>query len=56
MSGANLHTPPHSSEAEFSVLGGLLLDNEALDLIDHLTAEDFYSQKHQIIYSALSST
>ncbi|MFM2441034.1 MAG: hypothetical protein RLZZ349_761, partial [Pseudomonadota bacterium] len=38
-----LKTPPHSVEAEQSVIGGLLLENEALDKVaDILTANDFY--------------
>jgi len=47
--------PPHSIEAEQSVLGGLMLDNRAWhDLADRLTAEDFYRQDHQLIYGAIS--
>ena len=39
----SLKLPPHSIEAEQSVIGGLLLENEALDKVaDILTAEDFY--------------
>ena len=46
-----LKLPPHSLEAEQSVLGGLMLDNEAADRIgDVLGAEDFYSDGHRIIY------
>ena len=37
-----IKTPPHSIEAEQSVLGGLMLDNQALDrVVDKLTADDF---------------
>ena len=47
----NLRVPPHSIEAEQSVLGGLLLDNTALDKIsDHLRGDDFYRHDHQLIY------
>ncbi|MCC7041031.1 MAG: replicative DNA helicase [Burkholderiales bacterium] len=47
-----LKTPPHSLEAEQSVLGGLLLDNEAADRIgDLVTEDDFYSDAHRIIYA-----
>jgi len=43
--------PPHSLEAEQSILGGLLLDNEAADRIgDVLSDEDFYSEAHRLIY------
>lgn len=43
--------PPHSLEAEQSVLGGLLLDNSAFDRIsDILTEEDFYQGDHRVIF------
>lgn len=44
-------TPPHSVEAEQSVLGALLLDNQAFDKIaDLITAEDFYRDDHRRIW------
>jgi replicative DNA helicase len=47
----HLKLPPHSLEAEQSVLGGLMLDNDAADKIgDVLGAEDFYSDGHRIVY------
>ncbi|MEN9373169.1 MAG: hypothetical protein RIR79_721 [Pseudomonadota bacterium] len=53
---AKLRTPPHSLEAESSVLGGLLLDNEAFDrLSDLLVANDFYRLEHQLIYAAINT-
>ncbi len=43
--------PPHSVEAEQSVLGGLLLEASALDKItDLITDDDFYRQEHRLIY------
>jgi hypothetical protein len=46
-----LRLPPHSLEAEQSVLGGLMLDNDAADRVgDVLTAGDFYSEAHRLIY------
>ena len=46
-----LKLPPHSLEAEQSILGGLLLDNEAADRIGDVVAEDdFYSDAHRLIY------
>lgn len=43
--------PPHSVEAEQSVLGGLLLEATALDKItDLMTADDFYRQEHRLIF------
>ena len=47
----SLKLPPHSVEAEQSVLGGLLLENEALDKIaDILGSGDFYRHDHRLIY------
>lgn len=52
---ASLKIPPHSVEAEQSVLGGLLLENEALDKVaDLLTADDFYRHDHRTIYEHIS--
>ena len=46
-----LKVPPHSIEAEQSVLGGLLLDNAAWDRIaDFLVEADFYRYDHRLIY------
>ncbi|MCC7114570.1 MAG: replicative DNA helicase [Burkholderiales bacterium] len=47
----SLRLPPHSLEAEQAVLGGLLLDNEAADKIgDVVSANDFYSEAHRVVY------
>ncbi|MFO1225303.1 replicative DNA helicase [Roseateles sp.] len=49
-----LRAPPHSAEAEQSVLGGLLLDNSAWDRIsDKLEARDFYLGEHRTIFGAI---
>jgi len=46
-----LKLPPHSLEAEQSVLGGLLLENDAADRIgDAIADADFYSEAHRIVY------
>ena len=46
----NLRLPPHSIEAEQSVLGGLLLNNLANEQVgDVLTEEDYYRHHHRII-------
>jgi replicative DNA helicase len=46
-----MRVPPHSVEAEQSLLGGLLLDNHAYDKIaDLVAAEDFYRDDHRRIY------
>ena len=51
---AKLRVPPHSIEAEQSVLGGLLLDNSAWDRAgDVLTDSDFYRYEHRLIYAAI---
>ncbi len=47
----SLKIPPHSIEAEQSVLGGLLLDNGAWDRIaDFLRQSDFYRYDHRLIF------
>ncbi|MDQ6628057.1 MAG: replicative DNA helicase [Pseudomonadota bacterium] len=52
---ARLRVPPHSVEAEQSVLGGLLLDNGAWDRIgDLLTESDFYRYEHRMIFTAMA--
>ncbi|MFT3719550.1 replicative DNA helicase [Pseudorhodoferax sp.] len=51
---AQLRVPPHSIEAESSVLGGLLLDNAAWDRIgDVLKDTDFYRYEHRLIFSSV---
>ena len=51
---AQLRVPPHSIEAESSVLGGLLLDNEAWDRVaDLLSPSDFYRYEHRLIFKAI---
>jgi len=51
----SLKTPPHSIEAEQSVLGGLMLDNEAwMSVGDKLAEEDFYRQDHRLIFRSIS--
>jgi replicative DNA helicase len=46
-----IRTPPHSVEAEQSVLGGLLIDNSAWDRIaDVITEADFYREDHRVVF------
>jgi len=48
---ASVRTPPHSVEAEQSLLGGLLLDNLAWERIaDLVSADDFYRHDHRLIF------
>jgi len=51
---AGVKIPPHSIEAEQSVLGGLMLDNNAWDRVsDRVTTVDFYKPAHKHIYEAM---
>jgi len=50
----SLKLPPHSVEAEQSVLGGLLLSNQAWDRIgDTLGESDFYRADHRVIWRTI---
>ncbi|WP_028109945.1 replicative DNA helicase [Ferrimonas futtsuensis] len=50
-----LKIPPHSIEAEQSVLGGLMLNNDVFDQVaERVVKEDFYSRSHQYIFAAMS--
>lgn len=50
-----LKVPPHSLEAEKCTLGSLLIDQEAiLKVADFLKPEDFYYEKHALIYQAIA--
>ncbi|MXP56771.1 replicative DNA helicase [Pantoea sp. Mhis] len=46
--------PPHSIEAEQSVLGGLMLDNERWDNVcEYVVANDFFNYSHRMIFSEM---
>lgn len=45
--------PPHSIEAEQSVIGAILLDNDALERISGLKAEHFYRAEHRAIFAEI---
>lgn len=47
-----LRTPPHSIEAEQSVIGAILLDNAVMDRIESLAETDFYNEGHRLIFEA----
>ncbi len=52
----SLKTPPFSKEAEQSVLGGLMLNNEAwISIADVVIEADFYLPEHQILFRAIKS-
>lgn len=54
-SPTRLKLPPHSIEAEQSVLGGLMIRNEAWDTVaDKIAARDFYRPDHQIIFEVMA--
>jgi len=51
-----LKVPPYSVEAEQSLLGGLMQNNDAWDKVaDLVAAHDFYRKDHRLIFSAISS-
>ncbi|TOC26814.1 replicative DNA helicase [Vibrio parahaemolyticus] len=51
-----IKVPPHSLEAEQSVIGGLLLDNECWDTVaERVVASDFYSRPHRLIFEGVKT-
>ncbi|NMG35374.1 replicative DNA helicase [Azoarcus sp. TTM-91] len=52
---ASIKLPPHSLEAEQSLIGGILLDNQAWERIADLASEaDFYRDDHRRIFKQIS--
>jgi len=52
----HLKVPPNSIEAEQSLLGGLMLDNESWDKIaDVVSVYDFYRKDHRLIFAAIAN-
>ncbi|MCH8550718.1 MAG: replicative DNA helicase [Natronospirillum sp.] len=50
-----LKTPPHSLEAEQSLLGALMLDNSRWDTVaEKVQADDFYRPEHRAIYQTMA--
>lgn len=48
--------PPHNLEAEQTILGGILINNDALNqVVDILSSEDFYREAHVHIYEGMLS-
>ena len=46
--------PPHSLEAEKSIIGGLLIDSSSWDSVaEAVVAEDFYRHEHRVIFRAM---
>ena len=53
-SGERLRIPPHSNQAEQSLLGGLMLDNQTWDAVaDKVGEGDFYRREHRLIFGAI---
>jgi len=53
MERANERIPPHSLDAERAVLGGLLLQNSAIDVVlEIIKSDDFYSEANAQIFDA----
>jgi replicative DNA helicase len=51
---ADIKIPPHSIEAEQSVLGALMMDNKTWDrVVDRLSESDFYRENHRILYRSI---
>ncbi len=51
----SLKVPPHSIQAEQSVLGGLMLDNQTWDSVaDKVVEEDFYRRDHKLIFRTIA--
>ncbi len=57
MDGINtFKVPPHSIEAEQSVLGAMLMDRESIIVVvEILKADDFYKEAHTEIFEAITS-
>ncbi|OIQ02947.1 MAG: replicative DNA helicase [Zetaproteobacteria bacterium CG06_land_8_20_14_3_00_59_53] len=48
------HVPPHAMDAELAVLGGIMLDPEALERLEgSLLPEHFYVERHRLIFGAM---
>src|SRR4029453_16208000 len=53
---SDLRAPPHSIEAEQSVLGGLMLDRAAWDQVgDVVLADDFFGPDHKLIFESIAA-
>ena len=52
---ASLKLPPHSLEAEQSILGGLMMNNSAWEKVEEILVEDdFYRRDHRLIFRSMS--
>ncbi len=56
MNAPGLRLPPHNIEAEQSLIGALLLDNNAWDRIEGMvTGADFYRDDHRRIFNHITA-
>src|SRR5690349_7816843 len=44
---------PHNVEAEASILGGIILRNDVLSQLDTIEVEDFYDNRHKVVFQAI---
>lgn len=50
----NVRIPPQSLDAEMALLGSIMLRPESMyEVLDHITAESFYSERHRIIFEGM---
>jgi replicative DNA helicase len=54
MDDINFKLPPSNIDAERSVIGGLLLDNDAYDKIHTLKPVEFFNHNHEVIYRVIA--
>lgn len=49
-----IRVPPHSNDAEKSILGGILLDNYSINIcLEVITSEDFFVKSNKIIFDTM---
>src|SRR5215467_13479898 len=44
---------PHNLDAEASILGGIILRNDVLTQLDTVEVEDFYDNRHKVVFQAI---
>ncbi len=54
LTGFGTRVPPHSIEAEEAILGGILIDNDAINhALERVRADDFYRAQNRAVFSAM---
>ena len=49
-----MKVPPHNTEAEQAIVGGILINNDSMNqIMDILSPEDFYRETHAAIFNAM---